>query len=129
MRLLKKHFIGLDVSKEISLLEYGLLMYSKPHPDGSGSHFFVYSIGGNMYGTAHIYPNDIDSLLSGKDWADADSLDGFFSFIGVTNPADYISESDLLMKVSDLLSYYGTENIMGSEYYPMTEKEAKKRYL
>lgn len=128
MKLLKKKFVGTDASKEISLLEYGLLMYSEPHKDGSGSHFFVYMCGDEQFGTGHIYPNDIDSLLRGEDWANAGTLNGFYSFVG-TEKETYIANTDLLMKVYDLVSYFGTENIMGTEYNPMTKKEAIKRYL
>ena len=32
-------------------------------------------------------------------------------------------ESDFVNKLSDLISYYGCENILGSVYYPMGEEE------
>lgn len=123
-------FQGIDASKEISLLEYGLLVSNEPHKDGSGSHFCVYRQSSDSFGTAHIYPKDIDSLLQGKDWANEDSLKSFFSFIGCEDEReDYIEQMSLVIKLNDLVSYFGEENICGTDYYPITEAEAIEKYL
>ena len=127
MRLFKKKFNGVDRCNETSLLEYGLLVYSEKHKDGSGSQFCVYKIDENSFGCGHIYENDINQLLKGEDWADSESLNEFFEYIN-SNVNDFLTHS-LIDKLSDLKNYYGVENIFGSDYSPMSEKEVVKRYL
>lgn len=122
-------FVGTDASNEISLLEYSLLVSNEPHEDGSGSHFCVYKIAEDTYGCGHIYPNDIDNILKGEDWASNEDIQGFLSFVGEDGNLSGYLESSLIHKISDLMQYFGTENIFGTDYSPMNEDEVKERYL
>jgi hypothetical protein len=127
MNLEKSKFYGTDADNETSLLEYGLLVYSDEHEDGSGTHFAVYRIGGNLFGTGHISESDLDNIINGKEWADEKDINSFLSFVGMTREEWLMLP--LVMKLSDLISYWGYENIMGTDYSPITEEEAIEKYL
>ena len=119
-------FAGIDCSLEISLLEYGLIVSNEAHKDGSGTHFCVYKCNGG-YGTGHISEIDLNNLINGKDWADEEDINSFLSFVGMEK-TDYLQTS-FVNKLYDLISYWGADNIIGTEYYPITEEEAIARYL
>jgi len=125
----KELFSGIDASNEISLLEYGLLVYSEKHEDNSCSQFCVYRIGEDSFGTGHIYESDINSLLQGDDWMCKDDIDSFMSSMDIDNINEYITNSSLTQKIFDLVSYYGIENIFGIDYSPISESEAIELYL
>jgi hypothetical protein len=100
---------GLDVNLEISLKEYGLAW--KENENGEFTFIYGISYNGEEYGrfsTCDLSESDID-------WISEDDMKGVLSFVGM-------SESDWKdaywpMKVSDLVSYFGTENIFGSNYW------------
>ena len=121
-------FYGTDANLETSLFEYGLLVSNEEHPDGSHTHFCVYRMG-DGYGTGHMAESEIDELLDVKSWASEQDLNGFFSYVGYHKTHEGYLGNDLATKISDLISYFGTENIMGTDYNPMTEEEARERYL
>lgn len=131
-------FYGIDFSNEISLIEYGLILSKETHEDGSGTQFAVYKCGedknGNqLFGTGHYSEADTDNLIRGKDWADQKDIAGFMECIGIPTTEEaietYIKNTSHAGKLCDLICYFGIENVMGTEYSPMTEKEARKRYL
>ncbi len=119
-------FYGIDVSNEISLLEYGLLVSVDKHEDNSGTQFCIYKQG-EGFGTGHYSEDEINSLINGNDWASEEDINSFLLFVGDTKES-YLT-IDFAMKLHDLSQYFGSENIFGTEYYPMTEEEAKERYL
>lgn len=131
-------FHGIDKSNEISLLEYGLLVSNELHEDGSGTRFCVYRQG-DRFGTGHISEAELDNILTGKEWASESDLRRFYSFVGVTDvtqgisddkhAAAYIKDTSFANKMHDLIQYFGSENVCGTDYHPMTEDEAKERYL
>jgi len=129
MNIVKSNFYGIDASNEISLLEYGLLVYSEKHEDNSGTQFCVYKIDENSFGTGHYSNEEINDLLNGNDWASNEDIKSFLSYVGADNIEQYIANNDIAMKLNDLKSYFGTETIFGTDYYPMTEDEAIKLYL
>lgn len=127
MKLDKSKFYGTDANNEISLLEYGLLVYSEKHEDNSGTQFCVYRINKDNFGTAHINEKDIEDLLSGNEWMNESDIEGFLSFVG-TDKDSFLSE-DIASKLHSLIQYYGYENIMGTDYSPINEAEAISLYL
>jgi hypothetical protein len=129
MELSKKKFAGMDNSNEISLLDLGLLVYADANKDGSGTHFCVYKMDDDTFGCGHISQADLNELLEGKSWADNKSIASFFSWGGIVNPAKYIAQDNLTLKLSDLIGYYGTENIFGTEMSPMNAEEVTEKYL
>ena len=122
-------FHGTDASNETSLIEYGLLVSLEQHEDNSGTHFVIYRQSEDGFGTGHFSEKDLDSILTGNDWADEKDLNDFYSFIGCNDRQKYINTVGIVNKLSDLIGYFGTDNICGTDYSPMTEKEATKRYL
>jgi hypothetical protein len=131
-------FYGIDFDLEISLMEYGLILSKETHEDGSGTQFAVYKCGEDqnyspLFGTGHYSEQDTDNLIRGKEWADQEDIAGFLEFIGIPTTEEareeYIRTTSHAGKLNDLISYFGTENVMGAEYHPMTAKEARKLYL
>jgi len=129
MSIIKKNFYGIDTDNETSLLEYGLLVYSEKHEDNSGTQFCVYRINEDSFGTGHYSENEINELLKGNEWATNEDINSFLSFVDADNAEQYISNNDIAMKLNDLMQYFGTENIFGTDYSPITEKEAIELYL
>lgn len=123
----KQEFIGCDASLEISLLEYGLIVSVNVHKDGSGTHFCVYKISDNSFGAGHMSENEVNGYIEGKEFMDASDIESFLNWTG-TSKEEWLTYQ-MHTKLGDLLQYYGSENIFGTEYAPMTEKEVVKRYL
>jgi len=128
MNQIKIALHGTDVSNEISLLEYGLLVSNECNEDGSGSHFCVYRVG-DGFSSGHVYPADIVNLLNGKEWLNESEIQSFIEYTGCSHAIEFL-ELPLCQQLFDLLSYYGPENIMGGYGMPeMTENEAIELYL
>jgi hypothetical protein len=124
---MKQSFIGCDASLEISLLEYGLIVSENEHEDGSGTHFCVYKISDNSFGTGHMSEKEVNGYIEGKEFMNSDDIKSFLNWNGMTKE-DWL-KMEMHSKLGDLLQYWGSENIFGAEYSPMTEKEVTKRYL
>jgi hypothetical protein len=131
----KLKFYGIDVSNEISLLEYGLLVSVDEHEDGSGTHFCVYRIDENHFGCGHVSEKEINGYIKGEEFMKDDDIKSFLEWLGY-DTEDFMQldqlawmERNLATKISDLLQYLGCENIFGTDYSPMTEKQAIKKYL
>ena len=112
-----KDFDGTDVDIETSLFEYGLIWTIE-----GDDYKFIYGVAQNVredeshcdcnYGKfdyAFVAKNC--DVFKEYDWADFDCV---FDFCGMSK-ADW-SKLPLPLKISDLLSYYGYENIFGSSY-------------
>ena len=115
-KLDKAGYYGIDYSLDISLLEYGLI----GKKIGKNTYKIVYVINWLDYGKPKSYDSvtfdkeEIKELIE-ESWFDQKS---FFSFLGCTKK-EWL-ELDLIGQVSDLISYYGTENICGTCYYSNT---------
>jgi hypothetical protein len=123
----KIKFNGIDANNEISLLEYGLLVSQYEHEDGSGTHFVVYRIDEDNFGTGHTSEEDLNNIVNGEEWAKEEDIKLFMDFCGLTK-TDWLGMS-LVNKLHDLIQYWGYENIMGTDYAPISEDEAKEMYL
>ena len=107
-------FEGCDASLEISLFEYGLI-WKQVGKD----YKFIYGVGLEAntsdynqfdYGFMAIDTNIKEECDWINDWT------GILSFVGLTD-AEFMAMS-LPQQISDLVAYYGYENIFGSSYYP-----------
>lgn len=108
---------GIDASKEVSLLEYNLLV----RWDRSKQSFqCIYKIGIDRWGIAFMANREIDQIIM-EDWFD---LDSFQSFVGI--PIGSWISGDFVSKVHDLISFVGHENVFGMTYYPKSTKEVCK---
>jgi hypothetical protein len=103
-------FEGGDVCLATSLFEYGLAY----RQEGNET-LFVYAIGADplVYNRFDrcTFASDVD-VQKEFDWADFGSL---YSFVGMD--AEQWNAQPLTSKVSDLLSFYGFENVFGSSYW------------
>lgn len=109
-------YYGTDAGLDISLLEYGLLVKE----EGEEFHC-IYGIENSeetgdyiKFGHGWITKKDIDGFLD-ESWFDQDS---FFSFTNTKK--DEWLKLNYCHKISDLTGYYGYENIMGTEYCPLS---------
>ena len=108
---------GVDASKEISLLEYNLLV----RWDRSKQSFqCIYKIGMDRWGIAFMANREIDQIIM-EDWFD---LGSFQSFVGI--PIGSWISGDFVSKVHNLVSFIGYENVFGMTYYPKSTKEVCK---
>lgn len=109
--LIESGFEGCDIDLETSLYEYGLIWTKK-----DDDYLFYYGIGYdlnkyeyNKFDYAYIPVNVRPK--SEWDWVDWKNM---FEFVGLSECEFFDREVPYI--VSDLISYYGYEEIMGSSY-------------
>jgi hypothetical protein len=124
-KLKRAGFEGMDASLNVALFEYGLIWKqykrnTKNH--NKGEYLFYYGVDIDRAGNYNAFDwaairADVDPL---KEWNWAD-FDAVCSYTGKDK------ESFLAMPlcdiVSDMLGYYGKENVFGGTYYSFTVKE------
>ena len=110
-------FTGIDANNEISLFEYGMLCQYR----GCGDYYFIYGVGVNDDGLYNRFDHctmsreDIFNILY-ESWFEYDSFTNFCGIDYKEQIGSPNSEFDIIMLVSDLISYCGAENIFGSSY-------------
>ena len=106
-------FQGCNADLETSLFEYGLI-WKKVKKD----YKFIYGVGVdhnydyNQFDYAYI-PIDTD-IKEEFNWIN--DWSGVLSLVGMTD-AEFIAQS-LPQQISDLIAYYGPDNVFGSSYDP-----------
>jgi len=100
-------FVGCDASLSISLLEYGLAW--KKDPDRGWR--FYYNLSGDRFSWGSVTCESFEQLVSEFSWADFADVS---KCSGV--PLDVYKQSSVPSIVSDLVQYYGRENVFGSCY-------------
>ena len=113
---------GCDVSREESLFEYGFLACQKKNRDFKDEWFVVYMIDPEHFGTSRIREYDLDELINGNDWMNEDDINSLLSMCGLTK--DQWLEGSFASKLFDFKMYCGFENVLGTDDYPMSRKEA-----
>lgn len=117
---------GVDANLTASLLEYGILVCQFPERDYQDEYFVIYGIGNyeslglKKFGTGYIRSTDISKLIAGQEWASKSDVAGFLSFCGQSRSE--FTGSPMAIKLSSLIQYWGYENIMGTDYYPLNVK-------
>jgi len=102
----KSEWIGIDASLDISLFEYGLLTCKNSQCTKPDEWFCLVGVdkddeGYNKFDYGYIQESD----FAGESWIEWDEV---LSFVGMT--FEEWQELSFVMKLSDLISYYGTEN-------------------
>lgn len=115
---------GTDVDLETSLFEYNFVAKQRADKDHPDEWFVLYKMGNNAFGTGHIRESELDDLINGKEWMKEEDIERTLSYVGMTKK-EWLKES-FINKLSDLLSYWGNEEIMGSDYNPLDKKGALK---
>jgi hypothetical protein len=117
-----KQWQGTDRDLETSLFEYGFVAVQLPDRDYPDEWFVVYDFGNHkQFGTGHIREKELDDLVSGKEWATKKDVAGLLDSLGVDTVAQW-KDALFVLKFSDLMGYWGIENILGSDYYPLNLK-------
>jgi len=112
--LKKDGFVGsVDCNVETSLFEYGLI-----HKEEKDKTLFVYGVQHGLedeytsFDSASYTESDFSSLIN-ESWFNLKSV---LSFVGMEE-AQWLA-TPLYSKIFDCITYYGSENIFGSSYYP-----------
>jgi ribosomal protein L31E len=122
-KVIKESWEGVDADLETSLFEYGFVAKNK-----SGDEYFVlYDAGNGKYDTGHIRETELNDIVLGKEWAKEKDILQFLSFVG-SDLEDWLQTS-FVNKLSDLISYWEVENIMGSSYGGFSKEEAEKMLM
>jgi hypothetical protein len=112
---LDKNYQGTDVNLETSLEEYGFV--ARPITvDYADEYFVIYKMDDNQYGSGHIRESELDAIVNGTEWASEDDVNSMLETVGASKQE--WMDLPFTSKFSDLVSYWGTENIMGTDYYP-----------
>ena len=125
MKQIKKEYewVGTDCDIETSLFEYGIIICKNPHCDTIDEYYYIYKIDSDNFSTGYIQESEINNLMLEDNWLETSDV---LSFTGVSLE-EWINQP-LIHKLSDLISYYGYENILGSEYYPNNKEWLKENY-
>jgi len=126
---MKYAFVGIDKDLEISLREHGLLVSIEPHTDGSGTHFIIYRTGCNdeVYGCGHMSEEAVNGYMLGREFMDNSNILEVLNYLDMKLD-EWLIQS-LVTKLHDLISYYGCDNIMGTDYNPVTYEEAMNNWV
>lgn len=100
---------GTDANKITSLFEYGLLMRWMPKQKCWQC---VYRSGLNTYSYGTVRDNTLEELFT-KGWA-AKYLESFLKFVG--DSWKEWQELSIYSRVSDFLTYFGSEELFGTDY-------------
>ena len=99
-------FVGTDANLETSLMEYGLLVSKEIDKDGQYACLYKHAFEG-MFDIGYLSDSQVNNFLS-ESWFDKKS---FLTWNGMSE-CDWINMR-FVNKLSDLLNYYGYENIFG----------------
>jgi hypothetical protein len=112
------NFQGVDRCLQISLFEYGFICaYNKPDHD----FFIVYRNEHNTFDVGYLSEHSLNEIVNGNDWANDADVKSFLSYCGTTKK-EWLT-SPIVNKISTLLSYWGSQNLLGSSYSTGMEKE------
>ena len=112
IKSVEKFFHGVDACIETSLFEYGLAWKE----ESKDSYLFYYGIKygdqGDYVTFDHCQLTKPESIFIEFDWVNWES---FLNTLGLTK-SEFLMR-DFPFQISDLLGYYGYENIFGSSYW------------
>ena len=118
---LDKKYEGVDSDLLTSLEEYGFV--ARPITvDYDDEYFVIYKIDKNQYGSGHVRESELDAIVNGTEWASEEDVDSMLETTG-SSKEEWMNLS-FISKLSDLISYWGTENVIGTDYYPNDKKWA-----
>ena len=122
MKAQTKQWFGVDVDLDISLHEYGFILRKSTYNAYPDEYFALFTTE-HGFDTGHYRESELDGIILGTEWADNKSIAGFLQYVGIATAKEWV-KLPIQHKVSDLLSYYGRENIFGTSYTTLTEDEA-----
>lgn len=108
---------GSDLSKEISLMKYELLVRWDRR---SKSYQCLYKVSRNKWGVSNITPNQLENILF-EDWFDIENLQKFTSI-----PLSSWIKLSFENKLHDLIGFVGATDVFGVIYAHLSTREACK---
>lgn len=117
-------WFGSDKNLITSLDEYGYLIKQPVKRDYSDEYFVMYKVSDDAFDTGWIRESELDNIMLGKEWASEDDIKSILGYVDINLVQDWIKDTNFMVKFSDLTSYFGFENIMGSSYSTITLREA-----
>jgi hypothetical protein len=121
-----KGFFGTDADLETSLFEYQFICTPYKADGREDEYFCIYQQGPDQYGTGFITEESLNNLMKGEDWLNEEDIKSMLNSVDLSLN-DWL-ERPFVHKLRDLLGYYGSENIFGTDYTPYTEKQIRKIY-
>lgn len=115
-------FEGTDVDLETSMEEYGLLVSKETDKNGQHACLYKHAYNGT-FDVGYLSEKEVNNFLN-ESWFNKED---FLSYVGMTE-SKWI-DMMFVNKVSDLLSYYGYENIFGSSYGDVFSTEEAIEWL
>lgn len=115
-----KDYKGVDGSLEVSLFDYGLIWHKNKYCK-QDEYYFIYDThttdneGNKLFGSAYLSKQDLISMFD--DWASKSDIE---SFTGQSFDAWIESFPSC---VYDMVQYYGTDDVLGTDYNPQPIKE------
>ena len=119
MKLDKNSLIGVDLSLEISLYEHGFVLGKNESYNIANEYYILYKISEDVYDHGYINESDLDNIVKCSD-----KIESFLDFVGCTDSNEWLG-LNIVIKVSDMFSYWGYENIMGGTYIGLSSKDAE----
>lgn len=116
-------WVGVDVNLDTSLDEYGVVATQPKDKDYPDEWFVIYKINDDAFGSGWVRESEINKIGTQNDWSnDSNNTENFLSYVGMD--ANNWLNQPFINKLYDLISYWGYENIMGTDYSPMSKEEA-----
>jgi len=113
---------GIDADIETSLEEYGAVATQPEDRDYPDEWFVIYKISDDAYNTGWIRESELNKIIAGKEWLDDDEIRSFLDTQGMSKK-EWLS-LPFITKLTDMIGYFGHENFFGSDYDPISRKEA-----
>jgi len=126
-KIIRESWEGVDADNETSLFEYGFVAKQRPDKDYPDEWFVLYDAGNNKFDTGHIRETELDNIVLGKEWANEKDIQSLLKF--VDSDRESWLQSSFVNKLSDLISYFGVENVMGSSYGGFSKEEAEQMLM
>jgi hypothetical protein len=119
----KRNFKGTDISLNISLNEYGLIWKkykraNKKKGIKKGEYLFIYTYYNfdekKCLSHSFLFLENKEDILNEYSWVNWQDI---INFCGFPDIDIYFNNTDIPIIISDLISYYGTVNLFGENYF------------
>lgn len=111
-------WIGIDVDLETSLFEYGFVCRQNENRDYPDEWQVLHMIDETNFDTGYVRESELDAIVKGEEWADVSDVEQFLRTMGMDNVNDWMN-LPIQHKLSDIATYWGMANVMGTSYYPL----------
>lgn len=103
---------GVDADLQTSLEEYGFVATVNENCTEEGEHFVIYKIDSDNFSYGYVTESALNDLINAKEWASEEDVESFIDTVGMSKE-EWLG-LHFVSKLSDVISYWGIENIMGT---------------